>query len=253
MTTLTPAAPSSSATTVPPSPGNPYVERPAVYAEYMLRGAAVRSWPFSHAVVRPIFPADYYGQLLEHFPEDGLFTPLNKYHPDRGALFLTDRGDGSDDMPRLSREQQEFWGTFARDFGGDRFRHALLDVIGGPTYADRYLSRSRALVHLSLDKAGYQIAPHTDVAKKIITAVFYLAEPGDLSNEAYGTSVLVERPDGADRGPQDWERYDVAYTAPFVSNTVFTFAVGSNSWHAVKPVDRPTCRRSIQYFVFLQD
>jgi hypothetical protein len=91
------------------------------------------------------------------------------------------------------------------------------------------------------------------VAKKIVTAVFYLPDVGDFTNEPYGTSVLVQKPGSEEMNPQDWNRYDIAYTAPFIANSLFTFAVGTNSWHAVKPVDKPTRRRSIQYFVFLNE
>lgn len=249
MTTL--AAPTPARTA--PKPTDLYNERPAVHAEYMLRGSEVRVWPFAHTVVRPIFPAWYYEKLLAHFPADEAFSPLNKYHPDRGALFLTHRGDGTDDRARLDDDARAFWDGFIDEFSSPRFRRALLECVGGPSYPDRYLARSRSLIHLSLDKCGYQIAPHTDVATKIITAVFYLPDVDDRSNEAFGTSVLVQKPGMEQTNPHDWSRYDVAYTAPFLANTVFTFAVGTNSWHAVKPVDRPTRRRSIQYFVMLEE
>jgi hypothetical protein len=246
-TTIAPAA------NVESKPQASFNEIPTVHAEYALRNAKVNTWPFRHAVVRPIFPAWYYQDLTSLFPADDAFVQLNKYHPDRGAVFLTDRGDGTDDLGRLPEPQRAFWGDFARSFGSDRFRAALLDRIGGESYVDRYLSRSRALIHLSLDRCGYQIAPHTDVAKKIVTAVFYLPDVGDFTNEPYGTSVLVQKPGAEEMNPQDWNRYDIAYTAPFIANSLFTFAVGTNSWHAVKPVDKPTRRRSIQYFVFLNE
>lgn len=236
-----------------PKPTADYSEVPSVHAEYVLRNAKVNTWPFRHAVVRPIFPAWYYEQLLANFPADEAFKPLNQYHPDRGAVFLSDRGDGTDDLGTLNASSGKFWKGFIESFGADRFRAALLDCIGGESFVDRYLSRSRALVHLSLDRCGYQIAPHTDVAKKIVTAVFYLPDVGDVSNEAFGTSVLVQKPGAEGMNPQDWNRYHNAYTAPFIANTLFTFAVGTNSWHAVKPVDKPVRRRSIQYFVFLND
>lgn len=244
MTTL--AAP-----TLPRSQQPVYQELPHVHAEYMLRNAAVRSWPYAHTVVRPIMPSWYYDQMIASFPEDGAFTPLNQYHPDRGALFLTDKGDGTDDLSRLEGAQRSFWEQFVAMFGSERFRRVLLERLGGPSFADRYAARSRPLMHLSLDKCGYQILPHTDVASKIVTALFYLPDPGDMSHEGFGTSVLVEKPNPGAAGPHDWERYEVAYTAPFVANTMFTFAVGSSSWHAVKPVDQAVRRRSLQYFVFL--
>lgn len=223
-------------------------------AEYTLRNSPIHHWPFPHTLIRPILPDDYYNAMVSAYPDDDAFTPLNDYYPDRGAVFLTpDREGGTDDLARLDDRQRAFWEDFVHAFGGDRFRRVLLESLGGPELAESHLSRTRSLIHLSLDRVGYQIQPHTDIAAKIVTALFYLPDEDDLSAEKFGTSVLVER-EGRERlDVRDWERYDTAFTAPFLSNTLFAFKVGDASWHGVHPIDQSVRRRSIQFFVILND
>lgn len=230
-----------------------FIEDPLAYAEYSVRNADVNRWPFRHAIIEGLFSDSYYRQLLDHFPAQEFFEPLNAYHPDRGAVFLTDRGDGTDDISKLPKENQIFWQQFVDCFATDRFRAALLETIGGPGCAERFRARTRSLVHLSLDRGGYKIDPHTDIDRKIVTAVIYLPEYGDRVVEPYGTSVLVERPDPVDDNEQRWDNYEIARTAKFRPNTLFTFERADHSWHGVQPVTRGIERRSIQYFVFADE
>jgi hypothetical protein len=222
-------------------------------AQYALRNTPVNNWPFVHTLVRPILPADYYQQMVDAFPEDEKFIPLSEYHPDRGALFLTHRDAGDDDLDRLSADQQLFWKDFVQTIGSEQFRKALLETMGGPELVDSHLTRTRSLIHLSLDRFGYQIRPHTDIAQKIVTALFYLPDPNDHSLANFGTSVLVEKEGMDETDPHDWNKYECAFTAPFLANSLFAFKVGDSSWHGVKPIAEPIHRRSVQYFVILDE
>ena len=230
-----------------------YTEDPLAHAEYTLRTTTLQTWPFRHAVVEPVFPRWYYQQLITNFPEQSAFTPINEYHPDRGGLFLTDRGDGTTDLDRIEGDTHAFWTDFVDRFCTERFRRVLLETVAGPESAAANLSRTRSLVHLSLDQGGYKIDPHTDIDRKVVTAVIYLPDYGDERVAPYGTSVLVEKPGTTIENEQDWDRYEVARTASFAANTMFTFARADNSWHAVKPVEAGIERRSIQYFVFIDE
>lgn len=226
----------------------------AANAEYQLRNTQTRVWPYPHTLVRPIVPGSYYREMISHFPEDDAFVQLNEYHPDRGAIFLTpDRNGASDDQHRLDDTQLRFWNDFVIAFSSDRFRAALLECMGGPELVRTHLSITRSLIHLSLDRKGYQIRPHTDVSKKIVTALFYLPDEFDDTLAPFGTSVLAQREHADHLDPHDWERYESVFTAPFVSNSMLAFRVGDCSWHGVHPVERTIRRRSIQYFVFLDD
>lgn len=223
-------------------------------AEYNLRNKPIMRWPYSHTLVNSFFEKEYYCEMISAFPDDDAFTPLNKYHPDRGTVFLTpDRENGTDDLAQLDDHQREFWGCFVRMFGGGEFRRALLETLGGSGLVDSHFAQTRSLIHLSLDRKGYQIRPHTDVASKIVTALFYLPDEDDFEAAEFGTSVLVERNGSENSDPHDWSGYDTAFTAPFIANSMFAFRVGENSWHGVKPVSKPIRRRSIQYFVILND
>ncbi len=224
----------------------------AAHAEYQLRNTPGRAWPFAHTLIRPILPSAYYRQMIDAFPSDECFVPLNEYHPDRGAVFLTpDREDGTHDLGLLNETQHQFWTGFIEGFSSEAFRSALLGCLGGQSLIQSHLTTTRSLIHLSLDRKGYQIRPHTDVAKKIITALFYLPDPDDESLAAYGTSVLAERANATHLDPHNWDRYNTVFTAPYLPNSMFAFRVGSESWHGVHPVDRPIRRRSIQYFLIL--
>ena len=221
---------------------------------YRIRNGTQRTWPFPHMLVEGIFSEPYYESMLNAFPEDGAFVPLNEYHPDRGAVCLTADKEGErDDRGNLSEDQRRFWQEFVDVFGSTRFREALLMSLGGQELVDSHLPITRSYIHLALDTKGYEIRPHTDIAKKIVTALFYLPEPGDDSALPYGTTVLAEREDASHLDPHDWDRYDAVCTTRFAPNTMLTFRVGEHSWHGVKPVTTPVRRRSIQYFVMLDD
>lgn len=224
----------------------------AAHTEYLLRNTPARDWPFAHTLIRPIIPSAYYRQMIDAFPSDECFLPLNEYHPDRGAVFLTpDREGGTHDLGLLNETQRRFWAGFIEGFSSEPFRSALLGCLGGQELVRSHLENTRPMIHLSLDRKGYQIRPHTDVAQKIITALFYLPDPDDETLAAYGTSVLAQRGDTSHLDPHDWDRYNTVFTAPFVPNSMFAFRVGSDSWHGVHRVDRPIRRRSIQYFLIL--
>ncbi|MCA9275538.1 MAG: hypothetical protein KDA29_05890 [Phycisphaerales bacterium] len=221
---------------------------------YTIRNSSMRPWPFPHRLVDGVFTDRFYERLLSMFPGDDAFVPLNEYHPDRGAVCLTaDKPGERDDRGNLENEQRAFWQQFVDSFGSQSFRETLLWSVGGPELVDSHLAITRSYIHLALDTKGYEIRPHTDISKKIVTALFYLPEPGDSSVLPFGTSVLREREDAQDLNPHDWERYDTVFTTRFSPNTMFTFKVGSDSWHGVKPVTTPVRRRSIQYFVMLND
>lgn len=221
---------------------------------YSIRNGTLRVWPYPHMLIPNVFTPHDYQHILDMFPNDGVFSPLNEYHPDRGAVYLTpETPGGRDDRGKLSEDQCAFWQGFLDQFGSQSFREALLWAVGGQSLVDSHLAITHSYIHLALDKKGYEIRPHTDISNKIVTALFYLPEPGDTSVLPFGTSVLREREYAQDLNPHDWDRYDTVFTTEFSPNTMFAFKVGPDSWHGVKPVTNPVRRRSIQYFVMLDD
>jgi hypothetical protein len=227
-----------------------YAEHPGAHLRYVLSTTPTRPWPYIHALATGVFPSWYYESMLEHFPPDEAFHPLNADYPDRGAVYLTDvHGQSHDDLLRLDGERQRFWRAFAAEFGSRRMMRSLLGFVGGDGLVQRFGERCRPLMHLALDKRGYSIPPHSDIDLKIATFLFYLPEPGDAEVTRFGTSVLVPNASWTRARTREWDAYDVAATAPFSPNSMFCFLVGPETWHGVRPVDRGLRRRSIQYFI----
>ena len=98
-------------------------------------------------------------------------------------------------------------------------------------------------------KDKFVLGPHTDMAHRIITLVFYLAE--DSEHWQAGTSQYVPRDvmfrcsGGPHYGFGDFKK---VATAKFLPNTVFGFFKSDYSFHGVEPWnDLNFIRNSIQY------
>ena len=78
---------------------------------------------------------------------------------------------------------------------------------------------------LTRDVPKYKITPHTDTKWKGITVQFYL--PPDDTTEHIGTIFHDKLPDGS---------MPKAIKMPFLPNTGYAFAVGSDTWHSADPV-----------------
>jgi FkbM family methyltransferase len=86
------------------------------------------------------------------------------------------------------------------------------------------------------DLPGYQIPPHTDSLKKVVTALFYLAEDSSMEDE--GTTVFIPKKKGftCKKGIHHrFEDFDKYKTMPFKPNTMFAFARTDDSFHGVFP------------------
>ena len=78
---------------------------------------------------------------------------------------------------------------------------------------------------LTRDVPNYKIIPHTDTKWKGITVQFYL--PPDDSTKHIGTIFHERRPDGS---------MPKVVKMPFLPNSGYAFAVGSDTWHSADPV-----------------
>ena len=91
------------------------------------------------------------------------------------------------------------------------------------------------------------------VEVKLVTMLFYL--PPDESQRQYGTSVLVPKDKTAAPNPgphsslDGWDQFHTVFTAPYVPNSLMSFCVTADSWHAVDAQEEQVERKSIQYFI----
>lgn len=224
-------------------------DHPVEHAKYMIANTPVLEYPYQHMHVRAVFPADYYGAIMEHLPAPEQYKPLIKDYPKRGSIDLVNPPS----VEALPTGQREFWRWFVGAFGSPAFMHFVLE-----RYSPSLLGRNRDLVrpmmYLFRDAGGYGIGPHTDNFRKIVTMLFYL--PRDESQREFGTSIVVPKdPANVPRheGHGSWEDYRAVKTAQFAPNSMLSFAVTDRSYHAVRPTPPGTVRNSIQYFLVLPE
>lgn len=183
-----------------------------------LMDAEVRPAPFSHIYVTRAFPQEYYFDLLQNLPDDSKYT--DRQFANR--MIATVRG--------LS----PFWNDCAHWMLDKHVIFNIMEVLG---VKERNIE---AEVRLVRDSAGYKIAPHTDVKKKLVSLLFYLAH--DANHPEEGTTVMVPKQkgftsDGSRRFP--FEDFDNLYTAPFEPNTMLGFPRSDVSFHGVVGTNLP--------------
>jgi len=230
-----------------------YRDDPCQHAIYQLRNARINSYPYPHAFIREIFPADYYRDLIAHLPTDEAYvsSPNGRY-PERGRLMLA--GQEGDELPRLTGPSREFWSEFRETFLTAELWGSLIDVFA-PELSSRLRRDCWLHAFLSRDTGGYAISPHTDTSRKLISVLFYLPTSEAVSD--CGTSVIVsDRPehntfDVPHSG--DWDGFKIARTVPFEANSIFAFLVNDKSLHAVKPTPPGTARDTIQFSIMMPD
>ena len=90
--------------------------------------------------------------------------------------------------------------------------------------------------NLVRDGASFDLRPHTDHPRKLISGIFYLAKDDSLAE--FGTSIYVPK----NRDLRAWEatrypfeNFDRVVTFPYLPNTLFLFAKSDISFHGVNP------------------
>jgi hypothetical protein len=223
--------------------------------------APVQAHPFPHVIVEDVFPAALYAELQRRFLPTRCYKPLAStgrvstyYNPARYCLM-------PDDLEQAEAGQEDiaFW-------------KALFETYRGREFAARWLGKfqpqiqHRMATELSLwvkdgklsvtseiflmrDLQNYELFPHTDSPKKLISVLFYL--PADDAHPELGTALYSPRTPGFSHrgGPQlDRKDFDLVQTVPFRPNTLLAFPKSSVCFHGVEPVRGPDRKREILFF-----
>ena len=217
--------------------------------------------PFPHTLIPDLFPADVYGRIQAFLPDPNLYTRFS-YGKHQDADGVSNRRRFQLDQQTiavLDAERQTFWRTIRNAIGSEAFKRAVFDRVRaglklryGVSDDDVTSLPGYALPELFHESASYQIAPHPDTRRKVVT--MQIALPVDDSFASMGTEFYRRslRPSHWSRPPKGFE---VAKTMPFVPNTAYAFSVLNTvrlkSWHGRSQMnvastdDRPVVRNSI--------
>ncbi|HWL30595.1 MAG TPA: hypothetical protein VNQ50_00540 [Xanthobacteraceae bacterium] len=189
--------------------------------------------PFYHLEFDRVFPDDIYAAMLREMPQAGDYRAL----PGRGNVNILEDGSSTrvkiDLFPeyirRMPAQKRELWDTVGRALCSDAVRDAFMRRLApalerrfGPDYRNVGMF---PIPILTRDVPKYRITPHTDTQWKGITVQFYL--PPDDTTSDIGTIFHEKLPDGS---------MPKTMKMPFLPNSGYAFAVGSDTWHSTDPV-----------------
>lgn len=197
--------------------------------------------PFPHIVFRDFFPAAFYRDMIRNVPSKG-YDPITGTGT-RMALRLY-----GDNIDKIDRELRSAWAAVSamltsrevEDATRARLRDGLAirargDKVAGP---DDVTLVAKPVLYRDTD--GYQIKPHPDTRKKVVTMQLYC--PADESQKALGTTLYQ----ASLKGLFHVGSYclEPVKTIPFLPNVGYAFVVlkayhslTRMSWHG-----RPTIK-----------
>jgi hypothetical protein len=197
--------------------------------------------PFSHIYLEEIFPPDFYEDLLRGLPDPKLYTNAADRHYGgaegkhvRSMFHLTPAR-----IAGLPAAHQEMWRGVASALASPVLKTAVFTKLakdlafryGVPeSRAGDLAGYSRPVLYREME--GYEIAPHPDTRKKVVTMHLYL--PADRSQLDLGTALyrrkLLALPLGS------WHhRFTKVKQFAFQPNSGYAFVVNNTltkkSWH----------------------
>ena len=197
--------------------------------------------PFAHVYLENVFPDDVYERLLRHLPCPELYsTGAERHHGGndghyvRSMFHLT-----AANLARLSAEQQELFGAVAAALTAVELKEALFGKLAtdlayryGVPRSDASTLEGYARPTLYRETEGFEIPPHPDTRRKVVTMHLYW--PADRSQLGLGTGLyrrkLLAWPFGS------WHhRFERVKQFLFQPNSGYAFVVNNTltkkSWH----------------------
>lgn len=218
-----------------------------LHLSYRLGNAAIQPYPYPHCYLEEALPPEYYAQLQSMLPDPATLLPLEQARGVKGydERFVLEFKE--EQFARLTPAQDAFWRELHRWLVGGRFLQLMLTKFA-PFIQQRFQGRNDMRFHdealLVQDITRYQLGPHTDAPRKVLTLLFYL--PADLSQQHLGTSMYVpkDREFRCAGGPHHPHAlFDRVWTMPFRPNSAFAFLKTNASFHGVEPVMDANTRR----------
>ena len=206
----------------------------------VVAGARVERRPFWHFIVEGIFPDELYREMLASLPNPRLYEAFGyEKHAtggasNRGRFVLT-----NSKLDQLLGRQRSLWLGIRDALGCPQFKTAVFERIAeGLAYRFGVSQEAAAAVagyplpELFRETAGYEIKPHPDTRRKLVTMQIALPPDDrqrDIGTEFYRRSfsplALLRKPCG----------FEVVKRAPFLPNVAYVFAVINSlrlkSWH----------------------
>jgi hypothetical protein len=214
-----------------------------------IEAAEFSALPYPHIVFHDFFPRGFYQDLIHNVPTQG-YEPITA---SRSRMALRLYGDH---VKGIEHELQPMWGAVSAMLTSPQLEdairrrlHAGLEIRArGDKVASAADLKLVAKPVVYLDSDGYEIKPHPDTRKKVVTMQLYC--PEDDSQENLGTTIYQMSLKGL-MHPRSYCLEPVK-TIPFLPNVGYAFVVlkayhslTQMSWHGRPKIATDKVRVSI--------
>ncbi|MEQ9452172.1 MAG: FkbM family methyltransferase [Pseudomonadales bacterium] len=207
--------------------------------------------PYPYFYLTEVFPQDFYQQMMAMKPSNEELVSISQTGRTRGydERFVMPFADG---LARLvDANKVKFWSEFRSWFLNENFMVAMIKVF-------QQAIVQRGVKQLNVrgegmfmrDHQGYQIGPHTDSPKRLLSVMFYL--PEDQQHTGLGTTVYRPRQAGmqcSGARHHGFGDFVPEFTAPYAPNSAFGFLKTENSFHGVGQLTEAYLRDTLVYIV----
>ena len=195
--------------------------------------------PFSHIFLEEVFPQDLYQRLLLSFPDLKLYNTAAERHYGNGGFTRSMFQLTASHLAMLPRPQRELWAGVAAALTAPELKQAVFAKLH-KDLAFRYSVASSDVPELPgfarptlyRETQGFEIPPHPDTRKKVVTMHLYL--PADNNQLDLGTALYQRKLAAWPFGT--WHhRFTKVKQFAFQPNSAYAFVVNNTltrkSWH----------------------
>jgi hypothetical protein len=236
-------------------------ERIARHMAERVRACVAADAPFQHFHLVGAFPDDVYAEIRRSMPPRDCYLPINiKRWKNSAGQSTRDRLALSDgEMGRVPETIRPLWEDVTAALVSRDLQQAVYSVlqtdialrlkcpVGDVLRQDAYAS-----VLLVRDFEDYYLKPHPDGQPRVVTVMFYLADPDsptDLGTSLYRERPLLNRLLG--------NRFEEVGRFPYLPNSVGVFAVNDApervSWHGRELITGPSVVRDSIILSYLSE
>lgn len=196
--------------------------------------------PFSHVYFEELLPADLYARLLGHLPHpEHYIRASERYGDGEGQYVRMQFGLTPPNLAKLAPSERELWRGLAIALTSPELKRALFAKLARDLAFRYAIPESRvpelaghARPTLYRETEGFEIPPHPDTRKKVVTMHLYW--PADSSQVDLGTALYRRKLLGWPMGT--WHhRFTKVKQFKFLPNSGYAFVVNNaitkKSWH----------------------
>lgn len=245
-----------------PYGSSPPAPEDADHVALRLGAMSLEDTPFPHALVRDFLPDRLFAALRATFPVsvDSLYSVKQRRGGDQ---YSDSRFSYTLPMPfdHNATTLAEPIVRLQRLLCSERIVAGLLRAFAGtvnPSLARQYKRTAQPhigigmAVELIYDRSGFELVPHTDGARKLVTGLLYVADPDDPAT--LGTQLYAPRQPGMisnGQAPVAKDLLQPVTRAPYEPNLFLCFGRSDQSFHGVEATTSDRPRRLVQYSIFL--